>query len=546
MDAVVSLISTITRLWLGIPDGGGNVAQRETLQNMNFGSRIAEEEADRLKGYFVKTDSWNQLINGNLDVVYGPKGSGKSALYSLLSLSDSELFDRGIFLLPAENPRGATAFRGITSEPPATELQFTSLWKLYFCSLIHQQLHDYGISNHHFNILRDALQAEGLVRGTLSLGNILTKTISYIRRVIRPQSVEGGITLDPITGAPSVTGKIIFSESVLNPKEGTVSVDSLLDAADKALAQAGFQVWVLLDRLDVAFAEHEELETNALRALFKVYLDLMAYDHIQLKIFLRTDIWKRITSGGFREASHITKHHTIAWTESSLLNLIIRRALSNESIKEFYHIGEDVGDAPIQQQHDLFYRIFPNQVQVGPNKSNTLVWMLSRIKDGLKINTPRELIHLLNNARELQSRRLEIGDNTLDGERLFCRPVIKEALAEVSKVRLEQTLYAEYPTLKPYLESLQGAKTTQTDATLAQIWGITIEESRSIVKKLIDIGFLEVSDPRNQQEYKIPFLYRPGLSLVQGREWLTSGNLSSDSTIDGEEEDEERIDALTP
>jgi len=296
---------------------------------------------------------------------------------------------------------------------------------------------------------------------------------------------------------------------------------------------------VLLDRLDVAFAEHEDLETNALRALFKVYLDLMAYDHIQLKIFLRTDIWKRITSEGFREASHITKHHTIAWAESSLLNLIIRRAVSNESITAFYQVGEDVAEAPIQQQQSFFYRIFPNQVQVGPNKSNTLVWMLSRTRDGLKVNTPRELIHLLNNARDLQLRRLEIGDNTLDGERLFCRPVLKESLAEVSKVRLEQTLYAEYPTLKPYLESLQSAKTIQTDATLAQRWGITIEESRSIVKRLVDIGFLEATDPKNQQELKIPFLYRPGLSLVQGREWLANDNASADPTNDGEEEEEE-------
>src|SRR5690606_29211793 len=98
------------------------------------------------------------------------------------------------------------------------------------------------------------------------------------------------------------------------------------------LRQAGYQAWVLLDRLDVAFAENVELESNALRALFRVYLDLLALSNVKLKIFLRTDIWARITSEGFREASHITRHVTITWNRSSLLNLVVKRAVHNETI----------------------------------------------------------------------------------------------------------------------------------------------------------------------------------------------------------------------
>jgi hypothetical protein len=54
----------------------------------------------------------------------------------------------------------------------------------------------------------------------------------------------------------------------------------------------GINVWILLDRLDVAFAEHPDLEANALQGLFRVYLDLMGYEHVKLKIFLRSDIGK--------------------------------------------------------------------------------------------------------------------------------------------------------------------------------------------------------------------------------------------------------------
>lgn len=79
------------------------------LRSITFGQRVAEEETDVLSTYFVETDHWQRLYRGDIDVVYGPKGSGKSALYSLLLSKSTELFDRSTLLVAGENPRGATA-----------------------------------------------------------------------------------------------------------------------------------------------------------------------------------------------------------------------------------------------------------------------------------------------------------------------------------------------------------------------------------------------------------------------------------------------------
>lgn len=213
----------------------------------------------------------------------------------------------------------------------------------------------------------------------------------------------------------------------------------------------------------MAFSENFELEANALRALFRVYLDLLAYPCIQLKIFLRSDIWGRITSEGFREASHVTRHLTIEWNRNSLLNLVVRRATHNEAIRTAYAVTEAVGRAAVGEQEKFFYRAFPDQVDVGPNKPSTLDWLLSRTRDGTKINAPRELIHLLNCLRDVQVKRFELGDEpTPDGDQLFARVAFKGALPEVSKVRLEQTLYAEHPDHKPWIEKLNREKTLQT------------------------------------------------------------------------------------
>jgi len=101
---------------------------------------------------------------------------------------------------------------------------------------------------------------------------------------------------------------------------GLIPIDYVYDLLTKSLKTNGINLWIIIDRLDVAFTESEELETNALRALFTVYLDLVKYTEIKIKIFLRDDIWNRITSEGFREASHITKFQSLGWTRESLLN----------------------------------------------------------------------------------------------------------------------------------------------------------------------------------------------------------------------------------
>ncbi len=491
--------------------------KRAVLLQSSFGERIAEEETDVLETYFVQTDQWARLHRGDIDVVYGPKGAGKSALYSLLLAKSGELFDRGIVLIGGENPRGATAFKDLDTSPPTSEGEFVGLWKLYIVTLIQNTFDEFGITNKESEILKTALSREGLIKGERSLANILHAVAAYARTALRPQALTGQLNVDPFTGIPTGWGgKIVFSEASRTATPESHSVEELLSLADRALKIGGVHVWVLMDRLDVAFAEDVDLESNALRALFRVYLDLNAFSRIQLKIFLRTDIWTRITEGGFREASHITRHVTISWNRNSLLNLIIRRALHNDAVRAAYGVREEFAHTNVSEQEHLFYRLCPKQVEVGPNKPNTIDWILSRTRDGSKSNAPRELIHFLNSLREVQIRRLEVGENSPEGEQLFARPSFKEALPEVSKVRLEQTLLAEYPQMKDWVLQLKGQKTKQTSASLANIWSISQQEASDRAGRLSTVGLFEIWGVRPNVEYWIPFLYRDALELVQG------------------------------
>ena len=129
---------------------------------------------------------------------------------------------------------------------------------------------------------------------------------------------------------------------------------------------------------------------------------------------------------------------------------------------------------------------------------------------------PRELIHLLNAAKDAQLRQLEIGTPEPVEEMLIDRTALKEALPEVSKVRFEQTLCAEYPALKPRLMKLEGQKTDQNPESLAQIWGVS-RETAATAEKLVEVGFFERRGTREQPTFWVPFLYRGALKMVQGK-----------------------------
>ncbi|MCP4316546.1 MAG: hypothetical protein GY789_11170 [Hyphomicrobiales bacterium] len=490
----------------------------ELLVALRFGARVAEDEADDLENYFVETDQWNRIFTGEIDVIYGAKGSGKSAIYALINRRGDELFDRGILLAPAENPRGATVFSDLVADPPPDERTFMALWKLYFVSLVANQLRDFDLANSDHRALIDVLEDAGLLPRRPTLSSLLRAVRSYINDWINRDvdTIEHAISYDPSTNIPIVTRKVKYHEKSDESDVISIPLDDLLKTADDILESSKFNLWIVLDRLDVAFVESPELERNGLRALFRVYNDMRALDHISLKIFVRNDIWRRITVEGFTEASHIIRTIDIKWNHNSLLNLVIRRLLNNPSFVDHYELEASKILDHFDEQERLLERVFPGQIDTGRNPK-TFGWMIARTQDASGTSAPREIIHLLDAAREAQISRMNRGEGGPEGELLLERAVFKEALRVVSQTRYDQTLLAEYPEMRIYIEALRGAKAEQSPESLAKLWDTETQQAKDIAKQLHEIGFFEIRGTREQPTYWIPFLYRDALDLVQGR-----------------------------
>ncbi|WP_187505543.1 P-loop ATPase, Sll1717 family [Pantoea agglomerans] len=483
------------------------------LEKISFGERVAEQESEKLSNYFIKTQQWDSLYNGDIDIVFGAKGSGKSALYTLLLKREAEFKDKNVILLSAEKPTGKTVFSDVSNEPPTAEREFVTLWKVYFLQITSDWLRTNGHNKGDAKKVIDKLIEAGLIEQTNTLKRLVNSAMLFAKRLINLESIEGGAT--PEGG---ITGKITFkTPNESQKKSGYNSVDELFEIVNSYLNVEGLKFWILCDRLDVAFDQSLELEKNALRALFKVYLDMEEYESLCLKVFLRNDIWSRITKEGFREASHVTRTTNIEWSASNLLNLIVVRSLENEEIINSLKIDADLIKADFEKQQDYYYTIFPKQVDVGEKQSDTFDWIISRVRDGLGYVAPRELIHFYNQIILQERRDQDISSDKAEPPNIVSRQAIKKSVYEISKTKLEQTVFAEYPELREPIMALENQKAEQSIDSAMAIWDVDNDEAKALAIRLSEIGFFDQKIYKNDSLLKIPFLYRPYLNIIQGK-----------------------------
>lgn len=487
------------------------------LKSLTFGRRVAEEESDQLSHYFVETEQWRKLIAGDVDIVYGPKGSGKSALYALLLERAETEFFVGKFIVHTEDLRGDPAFRQLNTATDLSERQFIVLWKLYILSLISDRLRTAWEEDYSAKQLRRKLQQAKVLSYSPTLSGKVTHIVDALR-TNGLSSIEAGLELNASTGAVKPTIKLSGADSEEDRWHRLgISINRLFEHAEASLRANGRSMWIAMDRLDAAFTDSKEVEGRALRALFRVYRDLDEFERIRLKIFLRSDVWDRITSQGFTEASHITRDAWIRWDADSLLDLIMKRALSHADIRRFLEVAQPAELGP-RQLLDKFHTIFPKVFTARFGDTATFDWALRVTRDGTKSNEPRELIHLLSRSQEIQ---LESGSNQgyVRQGPLVTQESLNSALADVSKARLRQTLFAEFNDVQPWVKRLEFRRAEQTVESLGAIWRVSANEVQERIDRLVEVGFFDRDKWYRESICQVPILYRPCLNIQRGREY---------------------------
>jgi hypothetical protein len=499
------ILHTPLQGWCDIPVNNDATAQplvKNLLRGLDVGSSVAEHD-EQLERYFVETETFRALVEDRADVIAGDKGSGKSALYKILSERYTYIPElKNVEVISAFNPRGTPVFQRLNETELLEETEYVNIWKAYFLALAGNwilKLAD-GDYTERMEELHQTLVGAGLRSADDSPSSVFSKLINQVKRVLHIKSAEATAKVGPV----EIAGKMELFDGVRGLDGSNASYDETLKLLESVLVEMDTTFWLAVDRLDEAFQGRPNIERSALRALLRTFLDMQGFSRIRLKLFVRRDLFRRIISGGFVNLTHVNARKIeIFWDEADLDNLLHKRIMQNDSFVKL--LGADADSSK------SFYTLFPNQVDSGSRKPDTWTWMMSRIGDGSGVKPPRNLIDLVSKARESQLRSEDRDPRSYrDSEALITSDAIKKGLEALSTERVEDTLLAEAGDYAESIDKFRGGKAEHDVNSLRELLG---ESSAEDAKYLVSIGFLEPVG----SNFKVPMLYRGGLSVTQGK-----------------------------
>ena len=501
----------------------------DLLVGLDLGSSVAESDS-RLEEARIETSAFADLLNDRVDLIPGTKGSGKSSLFRIFVdfLPDILLNNKKVVVAHGIQAPGDPVFHAFAERfETLSEEEFVSFWCIYLISLAHEQFikgaryeNILKCSSSEIERFRRACAQAKIpeIKAQKSLKDILEWSLHVLtswRPKVKYTFPEncGDVEVD-LFGNPSDVSKSGKSEDENHalPKY----VNEIRETLDEVLRKCDVSLWLMVDRLDEIFPRRSETETKALRGLLRS-MRYFASGNIRVKLFLRDDMLDQIVStvDGFTALTHVTvkQADTLKWTEEQILTLIVKRFFANKELATYLGVNREQLNASATYREESFYKIFPRNVFRGPKQSPTIRWIYNRCADGRGVVTPRDVLDLLIRAKQKQH---DICSADIDGESsaLIGSAAIQYGLDELSKRKRQTYLQAEFPHLWEQIEKFVGGKTDYTESTLQNLLGRDWKKTAEI---LLSIGFISKGNKHGEKKYSIPFLYRNGMELTQGK-----------------------------
>jgi hypothetical protein len=500
----------------------------ELVPTIELGSSIAEQDT-LLETARVETSVFSDLLADRIDLIPGTKGSGKSALYRIFVefLPDFLLQHRKVVIAHGVNRHGDSVFHVFKDRfKKLGEEDFVDFWCVYLISLIHEQFIKNPRYSKHLEQCNSEIEVfrrschQALIpdiRAQKSLKDILEWTL-FALASIRPRlkynlpDNAGQLEMDFLIESKK-SKKISSEDADFNLPSYAAQIKKDLEVI---LTKINLNIWLMIDRLDEIFPRRSDLERRSLRGLLRT-IRIFSSDQIRIKVFLRDDILNAVVAGGegFTALTHLTARQadTLRWSEDQILTMIVNRLSTNTGLCRFLAIDNDKIKASLAYRREVFYKVFPGSVHKGTRQSGTLAWIYNHTADGNNVVTPRDVIDLLSIAKQHQ-HDIFISNPSGQSSWIIGPQAIQYGLTELSKRKRTAFLEAEFPQFWPYIEKFIGRKTEYTEKALNRLLG---KGCQDIVKDLISIGLIFKGKSKGEFIYKIPFLYRKGLDLTQGR-----------------------------
>lgn len=305
------------------------------LSEFTFGDPEAKEDP-LLQSSFCNIKPVHEFLQSSgKSIVLGERGSGKSALFRLISEKKLAFKNDGklkqIYVSIDEDLEyfGLNEFlnRSIKDSSGKATEKFRIAWEIFILNRMISELRTHIKNDKSIEII-EAEFAQSIGLDILAKASLL----DFLKNTKKTFGVklEGGHTGFIIPNfytsvEPSKDRSEIESESSL--MLDTVSIKAKIR---EVLKRNKAVMFVLIDKLDefVINAEYDLQKIN-LQALLETQRNFQAHPEIKIKLFLRTDLFKRLDFESLGYDKIYSKTVELKWTQSDIRQFIARRILHN-------------------------------------------------------------------------------------------------------------------------------------------------------------------------------------------------------------------------
>lgn len=298
-----------------------------------FGADAAEDDPN-LSSYFLKTSTWHKVLSGHTMLVLGRKGSGKSAIFRMLS----EEKQKNTVVIPV-TPRLFALdilndFKNKYPDSPFNqEIAYTTAWRY---SLMLELLLSIENTTGQFKFGGEAGVHEWLRKHVEFDADIISRTVAFLEKW----------TVDKVSIAQ-------LSATLSNDQRRKQLVGHEIDQTIPNVEQSlkNKKYILAIDNLDEGWSNKEDARTY-LAGLIMAAKELNRLNNLNVVIFMRTDMFRVLETAYQHMDKFRQSIEYIEWNPTSLARLVSLR------IQKYFNIRNEKNDA-------TWNRLFPEKMENG-------------------------------------------------------------------------------------------------------------------------------------------------------------------------------------
>lgn len=446
------------------------------LERLDLGASSAENELRMLRDYYLETDEYRRAARGEVRLVVGRKGSGKTAIF--FQIRDRERASKKKIVLDLK-PDGykflkfkELVLRLMTSG--SYEHTITIFWEyvllLEICRKILVDDASFHFHDHNLREPYQKLQQAYAKDSYIAEGDFSERVGSLINKISEEYTSKYGNEDAVELTNPQVT-ELIYNHDISNLRE---ELSAYLTHKDS--------LWILIDNLDKGWPTHgiDEKDLMIIRTLLEATRKIerlfrkKSLDAYTI-VFLRNDVYELLidsTPDRGKETKVL-----IDWTDSDMLRELIRRRIVYNGV----------------DGNKTFEEIWPSICVSHVEGEDSFQFLIDR-----SLMRPRFLINLINHCKSfavnLKHEKIQAVDIS-KGLSAYSNDVISDISYEIRDV---------YPGAEDIIYEFIGADKTLSEDHLIEVIGKRINESdrvEEVINILIWHGFLGIHNDNKDPIY---------------------------------------------